>query len=606
MSNTTPYSDASGSIPVGDKRESNWRQKFYDFVTDSVSNKRFYWLLALLMLPSFWAGFIADDHIHATRFVAEDVIPPTQDASLFGVFSVSDGREQTTLALMDKGLMPWWTHPNFRFQMWRPLSELSHWIDYQLWPQVPFVMHVHHLLWVLLMLWVVMKFWRKFVGESRLVALSFVLFAISANLSQDVVWLASRNTVMGAFFGIAAVLLHVKGRETGDYRLRIAAVASFAMGLGSSEFGLSASTWLFAWTFVLDGGSLLRRVVRLMPYGIVMLGWAAVYVVYGQGAEFSEFYIDPVHSPGAYALGLIERIPKIVFLSLTGLPPGFLGSVEPGGSGWLVGAAFTTILIILSWRSLREARWRFLLIGALLSILPIAAGPSGGRTVLLVSLGLLPMVARLLRQWAQQDFGSAQTALLTRVLAWPVFVLMMMSVIVIPATVMLYYYNDSKNVTGPALRLPITAEDADKNVVLLNPNSIFFANLFPYVRATNHLPMSNSFYPLASGQRDFKIERDAQDSLIITPVDGFMVETQSYFVRPRTQLLREGEFIQLTNLGIEPLSFTDDGRPLSVRFTFPGGVASSDYKILQCDRMEFVLFSVPAIGESVTIPPCER
>ena len=41
-----------------------------------------------------------------------------------------------TQVLMDLGVIPWWTYEGFRYQFWRPLAELSHWLDHALWRDV--------------------------------------------------------------------------------------------------------------------------------------------------------------------------------------------------------------------------------------------------------------------------------------------------------------------------------------------------------------------------------------------------------------------------------------------------------------------------------------
>lgn len=583
-----------------------WARRLFYSVASSVGSKKLYIVLTLLIVPSLWCGFIADDHFHGTRLLAPDYLPATEDASLFSMFSVSDGDSQSNVALADKGLMPWWIHPQFRFQLLRPLAEITHWVDYKLWPETPFMMHLHSMIWLVAMLWMVLLFLRKFVVDSQIVNTAFVLFAVSANLSQVIIWLASRNTIMAATFGIAAVLLHVKSRETGQFNYRVYALMAFAAALASSEFGLGASTWLFAWTVMLDQGRLYRKCFRLLPYGLLMAGWAIIYVSYGHGTEYSDFYIDPVHNPMGYALALLERVPKVLFLSLTGLPPAFLGSLQVGGIGWIICVGFTALFFWLIKSYLRKPEWLYLLLGAMLSILPIAAGPSGGRTTAFVALGLLPMVALLFKSWITHTFNTRLALYQHRAIAWPLLFLALLGVLVTPASAALYRYNDHKNVLVPALNLPITEADADKNIVLLNPNSIFFAMMYPNYRVNRQLPLSQSLYSLASGQRDMMIKRDSETSLLVTPEGGFMVETQAFFVRPKENRFNPGDVVELGYMMVEPLSFTDDGRPLSIRFSFLSSVESDSIRILQCDQLQYLPFDIPEIGQTVTIPPCER
>src|SRR5690606_31086225 len=152
---------------------------------------------------------IADDHYHAARFKTPDFLPEFANFSRLDLFSISDGRRETNRQLISQGVLPWWADSEFRFQMWRPLAEFSHWLDYRLWPDSPWLMHAHQILWVMALLGVVLLFYRQVLHAQAAYPLAFALFALSGNLSQAVTWLAARNTLMAATFGIAALLLHI-------------------------------------------------------------------------------------------------------------------------------------------------------------------------------------------------------------------------------------------------------------------------------------------------------------------------------------------------------------------------------------------------------------
>ena len=164
-------------------------------VIQSVENRVFFMVLAGLALSTLWTGLMADDYYLAIRVLAPSLLPDIHDASLFGMFSVSDGQADTNRYLVEQGLMPWWTSSQFHFQMWRPLAELSHWLDFSLWPQQPLLMHLHQLIWVLLFFWAAYRFLVSLSGDTRVGMLAFVLFAVSANHGQTIAWLASRNTL---------------------------------------------------------------------------------------------------------------------------------------------------------------------------------------------------------------------------------------------------------------------------------------------------------------------------------------------------------------------------------------------------------------------------
>lgn len=336
-----------------------WCKHLFNHVENGFQNRRLFTLIGILLLPTLFAGLMADDHYHATRLLFPGFMPSTHDASIWQLFTVSDGKASTNLSLIQKGLMPWWTDLGFRFQMWRPLAELSHWLDYRLWPNSPFMMHLHHLAWVATMLTMVLLFYRKFTRHLGLLALAFSLFALSANQSQTLVWLASRNTLMAITLGIAALLLHVKSRESMHGGVRLMALIAFSLALMASEYGLSCSAWLFAWTITLDRGNWMRRFARLLPYGVIMLAWAWIYVQWKHGVAQSDFYIDPVHAPLAFILALSERVPGMFFGALFNLPNNILGSSDVGGSGWLAAVLATGLFLLLIRRKLLEPVWQF-------------------------------------------------------------------------------------------------------------------------------------------------------------------------------------------------------------------------------------------------------
>src|SRR5262249_58502494 len=69
-------------------------------------------------------------------------------APLNNAFVFMDGQAALGLARRQSGAYPWWTLPEGQVAFWRPLSALTHWIDFALWPDAPQVMHGQSLLWL--------------------------------------------------------------------------------------------------------------------------------------------------------------------------------------------------------------------------------------------------------------------------------------------------------------------------------------------------------------------------------------------------------------------------------------------------------------------------
>jgi hypothetical protein len=44
-------------------------------------------------------------------------------------------------------LLPWWSDPTIHIDFARPLTALTHVLDYALWPGTPALRHLHSLLW---------------------------------------------------------------------------------------------------------------------------------------------------------------------------------------------------------------------------------------------------------------------------------------------------------------------------------------------------------------------------------------------------------------------------------------------------------------------------
>ena len=104
-------------------------------------------LAVLICLPSLWLGWVADDYVLRLHLSAPPLYPDWQ-ASPLNLFTFFEGDVNFNQRLIADGVLPWWTDPEYRVAFFRPLSGLSHWIDYVLWPESPWLAHLHSLLWL--------------------------------------------------------------------------------------------------------------------------------------------------------------------------------------------------------------------------------------------------------------------------------------------------------------------------------------------------------------------------------------------------------------------------------------------------------------------------
>ena len=97
-------------------------------------------LAIALTLPSLWSGLAADDYIHAAMLRHRPGFT-TEPLGLFTFVRAGDVATAGRIAL------PWWSSPDLQIAFWRPVSAVTHVLDYALWPDVPWLMHAHSVLW---------------------------------------------------------------------------------------------------------------------------------------------------------------------------------------------------------------------------------------------------------------------------------------------------------------------------------------------------------------------------------------------------------------------------------------------------------------------------
>jgi len=111
--------------------------------------------------------------------------------------------------LMDLGAIPWWTLEGVRVAFFRPLSTLTHWLDYQLWPNSDGLMHAHNVLWYGGLCALVVVFYRRFLGHTPTAGLAALLFAGSVAHLSGLGSIAGRNVLIvaaGLSGGVCRVL----------------------------------------------------------------------------------------------------------------------------------------------------------------------------------------------------------------------------------------------------------------------------------------------------------------------------------------------------------------------------------------------------------------
>ena len=183
-------------------------------------------LAVALAAPSITTGLSADDWLQ--RMIAGGQHPVAGlPKSRFDLFSFVGHDRSDTYLQMNAGVLPWWTDPDVKLAFWRPLTALTHLVDWSLWPASPRAMHVHSLLWFALALLAVAVFYRRFFaafGEADgaggralpwAAGLAIVLYALDDAHGPAVGWIANRNAMLAITFALPVMVVHDRWRRDG-------------------------------------------------------------------------------------------------------------------------------------------------------------------------------------------------------------------------------------------------------------------------------------------------------------------------------------------------------------------------------------------------------
>jgi hypothetical protein len=242
----------------------------------------------LLSLPSLKNGWLLDDLWHRAMMSGGATWAPLQTGWTH-LFDFASGTPAEHTELIEKGFGPWWTTPGLRISFFRPLSCLTHALDYALWPKSAAMMHAHSILWYAALLAVLSIAFRRWLPPLA-ANIAILLYAIDPAHGLPVSWLANRNALIAATFAFGALVLW-------DLNRRWLAAIALALALGSGESATAILGFFFAhWLF------LKRRPLReFAPLALVVAAWVVVYRAGNHGVIGSGVYCDPRHAPLTYA-----------------------------------------------------------------------------------------------------------------------------------------------------------------------------------------------------------------------------------------------------------------------------------------------------------------
>lgn len=564
-------------------------------------------LAVLLTLPALTTGLQLDDYYHWALVNQIPWLPAAQDlGGWYGLFTFLDGNPERTRALMEQGMVPWWTLPEVQYAFWRPVSELTHIVDYALWPRLPVLMHLHSLVYFVLVLWLAYHLFPKLLPTSGAALLAFWVFALSYSHGLPAGWLANRNALLATLFVLLTLHAHLAWRQHNQLQGLVWALLFFALGLLSGELAVSAGLLLFAFALCLDRGTWLARFISLVPYMLLGVVWLGVRAALGYGARGSGHYIDPTDF-GAAITTISGRFVDLLVGQLLVLPPEFMSAL-PGRHPVLLGLLIVILLAFVPMLR-RFAEARFWLVGAVLCVVPVCATLPHSRLLFCVSvatsalLGLFltqrralfaqrPALRRLVTPLAALFYG---TALVTSPLLLPV-----------EAVSMKLAMNGLLNRAAFALPIEnaadVTQPEQKPLHLLINPPLSSVAGYLNGVRLYHGLPVVPRLLPLVSGSQTLRVTPVADNRLQIEAPAGVFQAGQEGLLRALGQHpFVAGDRIELPSLQATVLAVDDRGMPVGVEFQVAESLYSNHVVLWHWRAGKPAACELPPIGESVLL-----
>ena len=559
----------------------------------------------VLYLPALGTGMVLDDHV--LRVLASDPHGLAgHGANPLFLFSFTDGVAADNHALMDKGaLLPWYGDPLHRNAFFRPLSSLTHLLDFDLAPDAAGWMHLHSLFWYAVLLLVVAHVYRRLAETGPAIAmLAFALFALDDAHAMTVTWIANRNALISAAFALPAISAHHRWLARGWRPGAWLGPLCFALGLCAGETALAVFGYLLAYAIALDGSALRGRVLHVLPYVVLLGAWRLLFAALGLGSFGSGAYHDPGQEPLGYAFALVKHLPVLLSaqLSLPLADNWFWGPAAQQNAIWVFSTIVTLGFAVLGHRLLsRDREARFWMIGMVLSACAVAASLPGERLLLVPGVGGAAFMAKLLAALQPHVRGAAARLPAKLLFGTLVFLHLIAAPLLLPLRVLSMGVLHAANERADA-SVPSTPDIEQRSLIVLNAPFDVACSYLQASRQARGVPRPAHVYWLATASSPLALTVIDDHTLSMRPERGFLLSEPERHYRGDPSKLAPGTRVQLSEMEVEIMDSTPDRRPASAQFHFREPLSSPRYLFVRYQDGRFAPWRAPAPGTRQTFP----
>jgi hypothetical protein len=559
-------------------------------------------LAALVMLPALAGGWQLDDYFQRATILGYGDSKPIQTF-------VQYIDRLHNLRQMDSGTLPWWGSLDLHQAFLRYASTLTMLLDYRLWPNHPALMHLHSLLWLSAAVLAAAFLYREVLGATWIAGLAALMYALDGAHAVPAAYLANRNALIACCFGFLSLLAFVRWRKLGHRRTRWLSVLMLALSLSAGEMGLATAAYLLSYALTVDRDGIRARLMRLLPHGGVLGAWALIYRLGNFGSQGSGFYLDPLHNPLGFAVSFCQRAAFLLMGQWTPIPAEMSMAYAPGTSAFLHMSVFSFVVAAIVAALfiplvVRDRVARFWGLGALLSLIPIAAVGPENRLLGFVGLGSMALLAQL----TQALFADSFVASVPRVwkgFAWAAtLIFLLIHLIAAPLlgiARIAYQANVSSRMMRAMASVPSDPRIESEDLVLVNPpDHIYLVTAIWSVKRLENLPMPRHLRALSSGGT-LEVTRVGPRSLRVRFLGGFFPTAFSRFVRSQNDRFSPGQYFELPGLSIVVEALDVQGDPEQVLYEFPVPLEDPSLRWMIWQDGAYVPWTPPAVGQTQTI-----
>ncbi|MEM8593463.1 MAG: hypothetical protein AAGF06_01410 [Pseudomonadota bacterium] len=566
-------------------------------------------VLAVLLCHVLNFPLTSDEFFHQLTFRQHPMLNVSNPFT--DLFSFATGEPSRIRTLIERSGLVWFTDPHIKSNFLRPLSAVTHWIDFTLWPDSSTLPRIHSFLWYGLNIALAFVLFNTLFKDKRIALIGVLFFALSIHHYLPIAWIAARNALLTCGMSMITLLLYFKACDDNWNLGFVLAPIALLIALLCGEASLSITPFLFACVLFIDKRPKPRALLSLLPCVLVSLLWLYAYQALGYGAEYSGYYISPQDNPLIYGQRLLVSMPLLLFGAIFNLPP------DPSSAALGTKSASFLITYLISFGAFilflyfiyalvlpfikKDRMIGFWLIALIVSLLPGASVSASSRTLIIPGLASIGLLLSIIHNvfFQNESIKPHALRLLKGIMLLRVCVFFISSIAISAFSMTIDHdhvlYSPTFNGFNITDNTSIFAITQTSNQTLIASSRYVVEK---YVQMKNAYTL---FYP----SHDFEITRTPSNELIAASseslISGFNASSFHNLYRDfKHKPFFIGETFTTADMDISILELNALGAPVKIQFSFKPALDDNNHLWLITDTKtnRFIPFELPATGET--------